>query len=279
MSSARTVVLKLGGEMCRAPLLHTLAGEIALVRQGGVRTVVVHGGGPQMSETLDRLGIERRMEGGRRITDGSTLEVAKMVFAGTVNTSVVAALNARGVKGVGLTGIDAGLVVARKRPPVRRETERGEELIDFGYVGDVSGGDVSLVRVLLSEGYVPVVASLAATDDGGVLNVNADTIATWIAALIGADSIVFVTTAPGVLREYPDPRSIIARLDRESSEALIATGVIREGMIPKIRSCFEALARGVPRAHIVSGMEAGALAACVVRGEARGTEAVVHPLC
>lgn len=244
----RNVVVKLGGEVVADPRLAAIAADLRALVEMGERVVVVHGGGPQATALSKKLGIEPRIVGGRRITDAPTLDVMKMVIAGAVNVDLCAALRAAGLKPLGLHGA----VRAKKRPPVR-VSGGGDEPIDFGHVGDVTGFDLELIDLALGAGYVPVVACLGSGPGGEVFNINADIVGNQLAVALAADPLVLVTSAPGVLRDIKDPASRLPRLTVEDGRRAIADGTVQGGMIPKLEESFEALAAGVRRIVIVDG--------------------------
>ena len=259
-ASARSgpVVVKLGGEVLGAPALAEVVADLARAvadtgTGGGFpdppRFVIVHGGGPQASALSQRLGIEPRLVGGRRVTDQATLEVVKMVVAGQLNVDLVAALRAAGIAAVGLHGA-SGLVRAHRRPP-RPVSGGGSEPVDFGCVGDVDGFDLSLLAILGDAGYLPVVACLGASARGEVLNINADVVASQLAAAAGAVALIAVTGVGGVRRDAADPATRIGRLTVAEARAAIADGTVRGGMIPKLEEAFAPLAAGVGAVHVV----------------------------
>lgn len=270
----RTFVIKLGGELCRpGPALRNLAEQIALLHQLGIRIVVVHGGGPQASELSRRLGLAPHIVAGRRVTDAETLEVAKMAFAGTINTDVVAALCAAGAPAVGLSGVDGGMIQVRKRPVsevVDPQSQRAQ-IVDFGFVGDVTAVDVRPARVLMEADYLPVVSCLAADTAGQIYNVNADTVAAHIAIEIGAAKYFLLTQVDGVLRDLNDPTTLLSYMDIAQLDELVSSGAVGGGMLPKLAACREVLGRGVPRVHIVNGIKPDTLLAEVFTNEGCGT--------
>lgn len=272
-------VVKLGGEVvASAEALAGVAVQIALLESLSIRVVVVHGGGPQASELSRRLGIEPEVVAGRRVTTPEVLEVAKMVYAGRINVDVLAALRAHGVPAVGLSGIDAGLVTTRRRPPVTvRGDDGGERLVDFGEVGDVEAVDPTLLELLLPRGYVPVVASLAADREGRPLNINADTLAEALARGLGAKKLIYLTGAPGLLRDAADPSSLVAFAGPAELQEMLASGAVKGGMRPKVEACLRAVAGGVRRTHIIDGRAADALLIEVFTGSGSGTMIVAEP--
>ncbi len=274
----QTFVIKLGGEVLGKPdAVANLAMEVALLESLSIRVVLVHGGGPQATALARRLGFEPEIVAGRRVTTPEALEVAKMVVAGQLNVDLLSALRAHGVKAVGLSGVDAALVTARRRPPVAvRDDDGAERTIDFGEVGDVEAVDAAVLDSLLPAGYVPVVASLAADRDGRALNVNADTVAEAIAGALKAEKLIFLTGAPGVLRDASDPSTVVAFAGPDDLAGLLASGAIRGGMRPKVEACLRAVGNGVRRTHIVDGRVADSLLVEVFTGHGSGTMIVAN---
>jgi acetylglutamate kinase len=247
------VVVKLGGDVLTGPALAIVAAEIAKTRAMGARIVIVHGGGPQATELSRRLGIEPRVVGGRRVTDEATLDVMKMVVAGKLNVDLCAALRAAGVAAVGVSGT-SGVIRAKKRPP-RVVSGGGAEPVDFGFVGDVVGFDVDLIEALELAGRVPVIACLGADEAGRALNINADVVASQLAAALKADALVACTAVGGVRKDKDDASSRLARLTVAEARAAIADGTVQGGMIPKLEEAFAALEAGVAAVHIVGAGE------------------------
>ena len=267
---ARVVVIKLGGEVVQGPSMTIIAADVAEMRAAGVPVVIVHGGGPQATDLQRRLGQTPKIVGGRRITDGDTLEVMKMTVAGKVNVDLCAALVAAGVKPVGLHGASACTVLASRRPP-KLVTGGGDEPVDFGFVGDVIGVNDALINLLTGDGYVPVLACLGADQRGGVYNINADAVANQVAIRLDAGALVLVTDVPGVMRDIRDPSSRIGRMTLADGQKAIADGVVTKGMIPKLEESFAAIAEGVRAVHIVGNLAKGDLARAVANPGAVGT--------
>ena len=240
--SGKTVVIKYGGHaMDRPELADLFAQDVVLMHLVGMNPVVVHGGGPQISDLMRRLGKEPTFVDGLRVTDAETVDIARMALVGKVNREVVASLNRHGSYAVGLSGEDAGLIVARPRD---------EKL---GYVGDVAAIDPSLLVRLAREDLIPVVATIGMDTEGQAYNVNADTVAGAIAEALGAEKLVYLTDVAGLFGDFPDESTLIAQIDADGLDALMAEGRASEGMIPKLRSCVQALRNGVTRAHILDG--------------------------
>ena len=210
-----TLLVKMGGALADdVDALGSLALDLALLVSVGIRVCVVHGGGPQATELANRLGVEQQFVEGRRITDEATLEVTKMVFAGKINLEILAALRAEGLRAVGLSGVSADILHATRRPPTEvKNHETGEtSMVDMGHVGDIQDVDGRLLRVLMDEGYVPVVNPLGADQAGNVLNINADTVAMRLAAELDADKFLLLTDVRGILRDPDDPESLVSSI-------------------------------------------------------------------
>ncbi len=224
----QTFVVKLSGKATEDQTnLSSLAEELALLHQVGIRICVVHGGGKQLSELASRMGIEQTIIEGRRVTDDATLEMAKMIFAGKINTDILAALRNRGIEAVGLSGVDGNIVHAERRPPrevTNRETGESSQ-VDFGHVGDVIEINSRLLTVLLDHGYLPVISSLGADAEGTVFNINADTIAAEIAIQLQAEKLILLSDVDGIYLRAGDPGAKLSRLTAEEAEALIRDGV------------------------------------------------------
>ncbi len=266
-------VVKLGGDVLGdAGVRDQAATQLALLHSLGIRLVVVHGGGPQATALSRRLGQEPRMVAGRRVTDDAALEVAKMVYGGQLNTDLLAALRAHKVQAVGLSGVDADLLVAHRRPPVSMVDDDGQSVpVDFGNVGDIDRVDARILVTLMEARFVPVVASLAGDDDGGVYNVNADTVAESLAVALRAQKLIFLTGAPGVLRDRADPSTLVTFADPDDLAGLMASGALAGGMRPKVEACIRAATSGVERTHIINGRAPDALLLEVFTGAGCGT--------
>jgi len=266
-------VVKLGGDMLAdARVLDGIAAQVSLLSSLGIRVVLVHGGGPQATALSRRLGQEPRIVAGRRITDDDALAVAKMMYAGHLNVDLLAALRAHEAQAVGLSGVDADLLTARRRPPVQVVDDGGATVtVDYGHVGDLQGVDPRVLVTLLEARFVPVVASLAGDADGQVFNVNADTVAESLAVALHAQKLIFLTGAPGVLRNREDPATLVAFADPDDLASLLASGAIAGGMRPKVEACIRAATGGVERTHIIDGRAPDALLLEVFTGAGCGT--------
>ena len=267
----KTFVVKLSGEAIEEEArLVLFLEQIEVLHRLGIRVVLVHGGGPQTTALAERLGLATQKIGGRRVTDAATLEAAVMAMAGKVNTALLAICRRAGVAAVGLSGVDADLIEARKRPPVPA-VDAAAQAVDFGFVGDVVTVNPRVVQKLLDDGYVPVVAPLAGDAQGAILNVNADTIAAELAVALGAEKLLFAVAVPGLLERADDPRSLVSLIDLPGLAGLDAKGALTGGMLPKSRAIVRALEGGVPRVHLVPFATPDALLAELFTNEGIGT--------
>ena len=240
----KVVVVKYGGNaMLNEELKQAVMEDIVLLNTIGVKVVLVHGGGPEINHMLERVGKESKFVDGLRYTDEETMEIVQMVLTGKLNKDIVGILFQKGGKAVGLSGVDSGLLRAKK-------TEK-----DLGFVGEVTEVNPEIITSLLDEGFIPVVSTVALGEQGddARYNINADTAAAKIAVALKAEKFVQLTNVPGVLRDVNDPSSLIKRIERTAIGSLKATGIINSGMIPKIDCCITALAGGVPKTHIIDG--------------------------
>src|SRR5437763_13092643 len=270
----KTFVVKFSGKVTEdRDHLISLCEELALLHQVGIRICVIHGGGKQLSELAEKMGVEQTIIEGRRVTDDDTLEMAKMIFAGKINTDILAALRHRGIHAVGLSGVDGNIVHAERRPPkevVDRTTGESAH-VDFGHVGDIIQIDSSLLTVLLDHGYLSVVSSLGADSEGRVFNINADTIAAEIAVQLQAEKLVLLSDVDGIYLRAGEPDTKLSRLTAAAAQDLINSGRATGGMIPKLQSIIELLRRGVKSAHIINGNSRNSLLAEVFTDQGTGT--------
>ncbi|GAB2185881.1 acetylglutamate kinase [Roseibium sp. LAB1] len=248
----KTVVVKYGGHAMGDPELgQAFARDITLLRQSGVNPVVVHGGGPQIGKMLQRLNIVSEFKGGLRVTDRATVEVVEMVLAGSINKEIVQLINAEGGRAVGLCGKDGNLVTARKLTRTVVDPDSNiESVLDLGFVGEPDKIDPTVLKLVLKEDIIPVVAPVAPGEDGETYNINADTAAGAIAGSLNAKRLLFLTDVPGVLDK---DGNLIKQLTVAKAHELIADGTISGGMIPKVETCIEALERGVEGVVILNG--------------------------
>ncbi len=270
----KTFVVKFSGKVTEdKENLASLAEELALLHQVGIKVCVVHGGGKQLNELAQKLGVVQTVIEGRRVTDDDTLDLAKMIFRGKINTEILAQFRRRGIKAVGLSGIDGGVVKAVRRPPrdIVNKATGVIEKIDFGHVGDVVQIDASLINTLLNSGYLPIISSLGADDDGKIFNINADTIASEIAASLGAEKLILLTDVNGIYLEEGDETTKLSQVTSSDARKMMESGRATGGMIPKLESLITLLDRGVRSAHIVSGTTRNGILAEVFTDEGTGT--------
>ena len=241
----KTVVVKYGGNAMIDPeLKRDVMSDIILLTLVGVKIVLIHGGGPEISSLLSKLGIESKFVKGLRYTDSETAEVVQMVLAGKTNKDLVSLVEVCGGKAVGLCGIDGGIIKEKK-------VDDGEN--DYGFVGDIVKIDPSPIKKVLEENYIPVIATVGTDDNGQVYNINADTAAAEIAAALGAENIITLTDIPGLMRDVNDKNSLIPEIHVDEIDSLIESGVIYGGMIPKVRSLEVAVRAGVKKAVMIDG--------------------------
>jgi acetylglutamate kinase len=264
------IVIKTGGEVLRSSQLDPMTQDLVALRNAGHSMLVVHGGGPQVTELQQGLGQTPNIVAGRRITDAAALEAIKMAIAGSVNVDLCAAIVRAGGRPVGLHGASSLVLRARRRPPVV-VPGGGPDPIDFGHVGDVIDVGMDLLDCLLQGGYIPALACVAADEHGAVYNVNADAVAARVAVKVGADALVLVTDVPGVLRDRRDPTSCVRELTLSELERGVADGTISRGMIPKLSESFQALAQGVGTVHVVGALGQGQLRRALEEPGAVGT--------
>lgn len=269
----KTFVIKLGGAVLTCEeTRRAIAGQCALLADLGIRVVLVHGGGPQASALTRRLGGEPVLVAGRRVTDDVALEAVKMVFAGQLNVDLLSALRWAGARPIGLSGIDAGLILATRRPPVRVTDDAGvEREVDFGHVGEIRQVNAAVLVDLLERGYLPVIASLGADEEGRPLNINADTLAEAIAAAMHAKKLIYLTDRPGILRDPRNPSTLVPFAEAKDLQTLLETGVVSGGMRPKVEACIRAATNGVKRTHIIDGAASDSLLTEIFTGEGCGT--------
>jgi acetylglutamate kinase len=261
----KIVVVKYGGNAMTSPQLQrAFAEDIVFLRYAGLRPVIVHGGGPQITDHLNRLGIESEFRGGLRVTTPEAMNVVRMVLTGQVNPEVVNLVNNHGPFAVGLSGEDAGLMTAQRRSAVV-----DGELVDIGQVGDVVAVEPSAVHALLDAGRIPVIATVARGADGLTYNVNADTAAAAIAVGVGAEKLVVLTDVEGLYADWPASTEIVSQIAVDDLAALLPT--LAAGMIPKMEACLRAVEGGVPRAHVLDGRVPHALLLEVFTTEGVGT--------
>lgn len=271
MFKHKTFVLKAGGEIfAHAESTRAFVEQIAILYQVGIRIVLVHGGGPQSTALADALGVPTQFIEGRRVTDEKSLEVAAMVLNGQINTRILAACRDVGLPAVGISGVDAGLIRAHKRPPVAAPGGTREP-IDYGFVGDIDSVEADVLRTQLENGLVPVISPLSADTSGTLLNINADTVAAALAAALDAEKLILATGAPGILEDRDDPGSLISYIDLNGLQRLKDCGALADGMLPKAAAIQSAINGGVQRVHIISYKLPDSLLLEVFTNEGTGT--------
>jgi acetylglutamate kinase len=268
MYKGKVFVIKAsGGVFGDTESTRALIEQVAILHQVGIRVVLVHGGGPQLTQIQQTLGIEPRMVAGRRVTDAKSMEVTSMVLNGLVNTQILGICREFDIAAVGVSGVDAGLVRAHKRPPVNVEGQT----VDYGFVGDIDLIDAKVLQQLLDDGLMPVVSPVSADDKGTLLNINADTVAAGVGAALKAEKLMLCTGAPGILESLEDPRSIISYTDLAGLKRLKDQGSLKDGMLPKAKAIEDALRGGVRRVHVTSYKSPDGILAEVFTNEGTGT--------
>ena len=270
MFKGKVFVIKAGGAVFgEVESTRALIEQVAILHQVGIKVVLVHGGGPQLTQVSDALGIPTRMVQGRRITDAKAIDVTTMVLNGLINTRILAICRDLDIDAVGLSGVDAGLIRAHKRPPVKVDGE--DEHVDFGFVGDIDAIDVDVIRKQLDNGLMPVVSPLSADASGTLLNINADTVAAAIGAALNAEKLILCTGANGILERLEDPGSVISFTDLQGLKRLREAGSLSDGMLPKASAIEAAIRGGVRRVHVISYNADDGVLAEVFTNEGTGT--------
>ena len=271
MYKGKVFVIKAGGAVFSdRESTRALIEQVAILHQVGIRTVLVHGGGPQLDSIQAALGIETRMVGGRRVTDQKSIDATAMVLNGLINTRILAICRELSIEAIGVSGVDAGLIRAHKRPPVR-SPDAGGDTVDYGFVGDIDAVDTAALVKILDDGLMPVVSPLSADDQGTLLNVNADTVAAAVGASLAAEKLLLCTGAPGILERRDDPRSLVSYTDLKGLKRLHDQGSLADGMLPKAAAIENAIRGGVRRVHVISYKSPDSLLAEVFTNEGTGT--------
>lgn len=266
----KTFVVKAGGGVFGDPdATRGLIEQIAILHSLGIRVVFVHGGGPQLTEVTEKLGVPTQMVEGRRVTDARSIDATAMVLSGLINTRILATCRELEIRAIGLSGVDAGLIQAHKRAPVKLQT--GDTTIDYGFVGDIDYIDTDVLRKLLDNGLMPVISPLSSDGSGTLLNINADTVASAIGAALGAEKLILCTGAPGILERVEDPSSVISYTDLAGVKRLRDEKRIIDGMLPKAKAIENAIQGGVKRVHVISYKSPDAILAEVFTNEGTGT--------
>ncbi|MBE6952954.1 MAG: acetylglutamate kinase [Ruminococcaceae bacterium] len=256
----KIVVVKYGGNaMLNEDLKRSVMGDIVLLSLIGIRVVLVHGGGPEISDTLKKIGKETKFVNGLRVTDAETAEVVQMVLAGKTNKTLVNIIGTQGGKALGLCGIDGQMIKAKMLKP------------ELGYVGEITEINTQPILDALDNGYIPVISTVGCDDEGNVYNINADTAASRIAGMLGAESLISMTDITGILRDKDDPSTLIPRIQASEAPLLMKEGIISGGMIPKVDCCIEAIRRGVNKVFIIDGTIPHAILIEILTDEGIGT--------
>jgi acetylglutamate kinase len=265
----KVFVIKAGGEIfADVAKSRALIEQVGILHQVGIRVVLIHGGGPQSTDLASALGLDTTFIDGRRVTDGESLDVATMVLNGQINTRILATCRDLQIPAVGISGVDAGLIRAHKRPPVERD---GKSTVDYGFVGDIDSVDADILRKQLDNGLMPVVSPLSCDESGTILNINADTVAAAIAAELDAEKLILATGAAGILEDVNDPNSLISYIDRTALQKLRDSGSLADGMLPKAAAIDAAISNGVQRVHIISSRLPDSILLEVFTNEGTGT--------
>ena len=266
----KTFVIKAGGAVFGdAAMTRALVEQIAILHYLGVKVVMVHGGGPQLTQVTEAMGVPTRMVEGRRVTDERSIDATSMVLNGLINTRLLAFCRDLEIAAVGLSGVDAGLVRAHRRPPMKMASQ--SEPVDFGFVGDIDSIDISVITKHLDNGLMPVVSPLSADDRGVLLNINADTVAAAIGAALQAEKLILCTGAPGILERVDDPTTIVSYTDVAGLAKMREEGRIVDGMLPKAKAIEDAIRGGVRRVHVISYSAPDSILAEVFTNEGTGT--------
>ena len=272
--SGTTVVIKYGGNaMVSDVLKENVMRDVALMKYVGIRPVIVHGGGPEITGFLKKVGKESSFVAGLRVTDEETVEIGEMVLDGKINSEIVNLLNQRGVRAVGLSGKDAGLIRARKKMATVYENDAARE-VDIGYVGAVENIDVSVIEDLLDHDYVPVIAPIGVGADGESYNINADYVAAEIAGALAAEKLLLLTDIEGIYKDFNDKSSFLSTIHLQEARDYIRDGIISGGMIPKVEACLTALERGAAKTHIIDGRLPHAIILEIFTSTGVGTQVV-----
>jgi acetylglutamate kinase len=270
----KTFVIKYGGNaMINEDLKRGVMQDIVLLKFLGVNPVVIHGGGPEITQMLNRIGKKSEFVQGLRVTDAETMEIVQMVLVGKLNKEIVSKLNLIGGKAVGLSGQDANLLIARKTAPTMPAEFRGE-VPDIGYVGEVVQINTTILEQLITQNYIPVVSSIGVGADGQSYNINADTAAGELAAALKAEKLIMLTDVEGIFEDYQDKSSLISALQIERAYQMINNGKIEGGMIPKVEACITALKGGVNRTHIIDGRQLHSMLLEILTDKGIGTMVV-----
>ena len=270
----KTVVIKYGGNaMINSELKNSVIQDITLLKYVGMRPIVVHGGGPEITSVLNKFGKKTEFISGLRVTDEETVSIAEMVLVGKINTEIVNLLNRHGSKAVGLSGKDANLILAKKHFAEVHENG-GVSMVDIGFVGEVESINTNILNTLIDSGYIPVIAPIGVGKNGESYNINADYVAGEVAGALGAEKLIMLTDVEGIYRDYQDKTSFISSLSLEEAQQMIAKGSIGGGMIPKVETCIKALQGGTGKTHIIDGRQPHSILLEIFTSQGIGTQVV-----
>ncbi len=272
--SGKTFVIKYGGAaQTKEELKESFAKDVVMLSYIGIRTVIVHGGGPRISATMEKMGKKPKFVNGQRVTDQETMDIVEMVLGGLINKEIVSLINRHGGKAAGLSGKDGNLIKARKKTIRKKREESGEsEIVDLGLVGEVTSINPGIIESLEREGFIPVIAPIGVGPAGETLNINADFVAAAIASSLKAEKLILLTDVPGLLNKNG---SILSTLKKSQITKLVKDGTISGGMLPKVQSCLQVLSSGVSKTHIVDGRVPHCLLLEIFTKEGIGTEIVL----
>ena len=271
----KTIVIKYGGNaMINDDLKNKVMEDVSLMKYIGMRPVIVHGGGPDITQFLKKVGKQSDFISGLRVTDEETVEIAEMVLDGKVNSDIVNLLNHRGVRAVGLSGKDAGLIRASKKLATVYDGDGHKESVDIGYVGQVDSIDAKILVDLIANDYIPVIAPIGLGEDGESYNINADYVAAEIAGALKAEKLLLLTDTEGVYKDFEDKDTFISSLTADEAREYIKNGVISGGMIPKIEACLKSLESGTNKIHIIDGRQPHSIILELLTSEGIGTQVI-----
>lgn len=272
--SGKTIVIKYGGNaMVSEELKRRVIQDIVLMKTVGMRPVVVHGGGPEITALLKRMGKQSAFVGGLRVTDAETVEVAEMVLVGKINTEIVKLLNLNGAPAVGLSGKDADLMIASKHLATVYENGTSRQ-VDIGFVGDIERVNPKILNTLLDQGFTPVISPIGGGHNGESYNINADYVAGEIAGALAAEKLILLTDVEGIYRDYHDKSTFISTLTFSEAQSMVKNGCIDGGMIPKVEACIRAIKGGATKTHIIDGRQPHSLLLEIFTADGIGTEVV-----
>lgn len=271
----KTVVIKYGGHAMSSPeLKRAVMQDVTLMKFVGMNPVVVHGGGPEINSMLERLGISSSFVKGLRVTDAETMKVVEMVLVGKVNKEIVSLINSCGGSALGLSGKDGKLITAARKKVTQKDNNGLDAELDLGFVGDVANINPGIIHSVIEQGYIPVIAPIGADERGNTYNINADYVASEVAAALKADKFVLLTDVEGIYSDPKNSAEIISSLKRGDIPRLIEQGIIAGGMLPKMECCARALESGVEKAHIIDGRLAHSILLEIFTRKGIGTEVV-----